>query len=103
MEFSMSALRHERPFLGCLFLNHLKRPEIEFWFAATQLAMQTEGKYEIICAKLIDDLCIPFVPAFSKPSGHCFVIYFSEMPSATFVAVATPSPTGFSPEVNAGR
>ena len=45
-----------------------------------QLPVQTVGKYEVICAKLIDDLCIPFVPAFSKTSGHCFVIYFCEMP-----------------------
>jgi len=45
-----------------------------------RLPVQTVGKYEVICAKLIDDLCIPFVPAFSKTSRHCFVIYFCEMP-----------------------
>ena len=78
-------------------MNH---PENEFWFAAMQLPVQTVGKYEV-CAKLIDDLCIPFVPTFSKTSGHCFVIYFCEMPGVTFIAVATPSPTGFPPEVNA--
>jgi hypothetical protein len=67
-----------------------------------QLPVQTVEKYEVICAKLIDDLCIPFVPAFNKTSRHCIVIYSCEIPGITFVAVATPSSTGFPPEVNAG-
>ena len=47
-----------------------------------QLAVQTMGEYEVICAELIDDLCIPFVPVFSKLSGYYgFVILICEMPA----------------------
>ena len=39
-------------------------------FAPMQLTMHGIGDYEVICAELIDDLWITFVPVFSKPSGY---------------------------------
>ena len=46
-----------------------------------QLAMQTIGEYEVICAEPIDDVH-SLVPVFRKPSGHYgFVILICEMPT----------------------